>query len=214
MQGQQEPERAPVDPLQHLRSEHEVQRQLCDSLERIANGLPDEIDRSLARSSARMLETGFRAHIHFEDQQLYPVLRERACKDARLLGVLEQLQAQHERDEGFALEIVDELTHLAQTGYTGNPKMLGYMLRGFFEGQRRQLEWEDNLVLPMAEAVLQRSDIADLADWLARNGATFDAAPGVYSLASASCCGGSQGHGGGSGPGASRGGMGKGGGAR
>jgi hemerythrin-like domain-containing protein len=212
MQGQQEPERSPIDPLRHLRGEHEVQRQLCDSLERIADGLPDEIDRSLARSSARMLETGFRAHIHFEDQQLYPILRERACKDARLLGVLDQLQAQHERDEGFALEIVDELTHLAQTGYAANPNMLGYMLRGFFEGQRRQLEWEDNLVLPMAEAVLQRSDIADLADWLARYGAAFDAAPGVFPLAPASSCG--CGPGGGSGPGASRGGMGNGGGSR
>jgi hemerythrin-like domain-containing protein len=164
-----------LHPLRHLRHEHDIQRELCRTLERIADALPDDVDHAAARSSARLLEIGFRAHVHFEDQHLYPMVRERACRDARLLGVLDQLQAEHERDESFALEIVDELTQLAQTGRTSNPNMLGYMLRGFFEGQRRQLEWEDTLVLPMAEVVLHRADIDALADWLDRNGTAFEA---------------------------------------
>jgi hemerythrin-like domain-containing protein len=161
-------ERFGSDPLAVIKEEHALQRSLCDILERIADGLPEDIDPDLAESAANLLETAYRTHVHFEDDQFYPLLRRRAPRDARLIGVLDQLHAEHARDEGFALEIIDELQHLARAGYAANPNMLGYMLRGFFEGQRRQLEWEDALVLPMAEAVLERSDLAELQACLAK----------------------------------------------
>lgn len=148
-----------VDLFGRLREEHTLQRGVCDVLERIADSLPEDIDPALARAAASVLEHAYRDHMHFEEQHFYPLLRRRAARDARLIGVLDKLVAEHGRDEGFALEIVDELTHLARAGAASNPNMLGYMLRGFFEGQRRQIDWEDALVLPMAEAVLDEPDI-------------------------------------------------------
>jgi len=44
--------------------------------------------------------------------------------------------------------------------------MLGYMLRGFFERQRRDIEWETSVLLPLARQTLAPSDLAELQDWI------------------------------------------------
>ena len=65
---------------------------------------------------------------------------------------MQQLEAEHAADESFAHELADELQLLADTGLVRNAEMLGYMLRGFFEHQRRHIEWENRVLLPLARA--------------------------------------------------------------
>jgi hypothetical protein len=44
--------------------------------------------------------------------------------------------------------------------------MLGYMLRGYFDSQRRHIAWEDRVVLPVARQVLTSDDLASLQSWV------------------------------------------------
>ncbi|MBN9246319.1 MAG: hypothetical protein J0I81_02505, partial [Hyphomicrobium sp.] len=47
-----------------------------------------------------------------------------------------------------------------------NPETLGYILRGYFESQRRHIAWEDSVVLPAARKALTVEDLARLQEWI------------------------------------------------
>ena len=70
----------------------------------------------------------------------------------------------------FALELADELQLLVDTGMVRNAEMLGYMLRGFFEHQRRHIEWEKGVLLPLARQTLTPADLAELQAWILSSG--------------------------------------------
>jgi hypothetical protein len=51
---------------------------------------------------------------------------------------------------GRAIELADELEALADSGRARNPDALGFMLRAFFDGLRRHLDWMDVTIMPAA----------------------------------------------------------------
>ena len=97
---------------------------------------------------------------------LFPLLRRRAPEGSPLRAIMQQLEAEHAADEGFARELADELQRLVDTGVVRNAEMLGYMLRGFFEHQRRHIDWENGVLLPLARQALTPADLAELQDWI------------------------------------------------
>lgn len=151
-------------PFGKLKLEHTLQLRLCDSLEYIADGLPDSFDRRLAKSAATLLEQGLAHYVRFEDEQLFPLVRRRS--EPYIAGALSQLETEHVRDQAFALEISEELERLCASAVCQNPEMLGYMLRGFFEGRRRHIAWENTVVIPVARQVLRPADLGELSAWM------------------------------------------------
>jgi len=156
------------DPLSVIEEDHALQLELCDLLECLADGLPD-FNRAIARSAAAILRQGFRPHLQLEEDMLFPLLRHRAPQGSPLCAIMQQLEAEHAADEGFAHELADELQLLADTGFARNVEMLGYMLRGFFERQRRHIEWENCVLLPLARQILIAADLAELQNWIMRS---------------------------------------------
>lgn len=153
-------------PLALLRREHGFQLELCQALEQIADCLPDSFDRRLARCAATVLECGLVHYVRFEDEKLFPIVRARGGEDVQ--DALRQLESEHVRDQAFALEIAEELDELCRPVPCRNPDMLGYMLRGFFEGRRRHIAWENAVIIPVARRVLRPDDVEDLAAWMQR----------------------------------------------
>jgi hemerythrin-like domain-containing protein len=153
------------DPLALVLEDHALQLELCDLLECLADGLPD-FDRAIARSAGAILRHGFEPHLQLEEDMLFPLLRRRAPEGAPLRAVMRQLEAEHAADESLAHELADELQLLVDTGLVRNAEMLGYMLRGFFEHQRRHIEWENGVLLPLARQTLTPADLAELQDWI------------------------------------------------
>ena len=151
-----------LDPIERIAAEHAVQLELCDALEFIADGLPDRIDRRLIREVTGVLTHGVLGHFRFEENVLFPLLRERAGGDPSLVCALEQLEKEHGRDEDISHELAEELRLVEEQGRARNAEMLGYMLRGYFEGQRRHIEWENALILPLARKVLSKDDLKEL----------------------------------------------------
>lgn len=141
-----------------------MQLELCRALEHIADGLPDSVDRRLAKSAATVLESGLSHYVRFEDEQLFPLVQSRS--GASITDALRQLHDEHVCDQGLALEIAEELEELCEQAICRNPAMLGYMLRGFFEGRRRHIVWENAVVIPIARQVLQPSDLDELDAWM------------------------------------------------
>ena len=158
------------DPIAILREEHALQNELCDLLEAIADGLPHQFDRSLADVSVSILETGMPSHMRLEEEALFPLLRRRISATHALHSALECLEHEHDRDGAALVEIIDALRSAITDGRVSNPDMLGYMLRGFFDGQRRHIAWEEAVVLPVAREVLTPDDLRELQDWVMRSG--------------------------------------------
>lgn len=158
------------DPLGILREEHALQNELCDLLEAIADGLPHVFDAALAHVSISILETGMPSHMRLEEEALFPLLRRRLPEKHALHSALDCLEHEHDRDGAALVEIVDALRSAITDGRVANPDMLGYMLRGFFEGQRRHIAWEEAVVLPAATDILDQNDLRELQDWVMRSG--------------------------------------------
>ena len=157
---------ADPDPLALIEEDHALQLELCDLLECLADSLPDRFNRALARSAAAILRQGVDAHLQLEEAKLFPLLRRRAAKGSCIEAVIARLEAEHLADQDLAHELADELQLLADTGIARNPEMLGYMLRGFFESQRRHIEWENTVLLPLARQTLELEDMAELQSWI------------------------------------------------
>ena len=153
------------DPLALIEEDHALQLELCDLLECLADALPD-FNQATARSAAAILQHGFKPHLQLEEDMLFPLLRRRAPEGSPLRAIMRQLEAEHAADESFARELADELQLLADTGLVRNAEMLGYMLRGFFEHQRRHIEWENGVLLPLARQTLTRKDLAEFQGWI------------------------------------------------
>jgi hemerythrin-like domain-containing protein len=153
------------DPLALIAEDHALQLELCDLLESLADSLPD-FNRAIARSAAAILRQGFKPHLQLEEEMLFPLLQHRAPEGSPLVPIMQQLEAEHAADDSFGHELADELQLLADTGLVRNAEMLGYMLRGFFEHQRRHIEWENRVLLPLARETLTRADLATFQDWI------------------------------------------------
>jgi hemerythrin-like domain-containing protein len=151
------------NPLDMIASAHAVQVEMCDAMERIADGLPDDVDRRLCAQVASCLQYDLPLHHHDEEEGLFPLLRARAKPEDGVDQILERLTSEHSSDNDFASEIAEALETLGQGGRPANPEMLGYMLRGFFERYRRHVHWENQLVMPLARLRLTSDDLDQLA---------------------------------------------------
>ena len=157
------------NPLDVIAQAHALQVQLCDALERIADGLPDDVDRRLCAQVASSLTYDLPLHHQDEETGLFPLLRERALDEDQIHDILSRLASEHMTDTDFASELSESLEILGRGEKVRNPDMVGYMLRGFFERYRRHVHWENTLVMPVARLRLTDEDLATLARVMERN---------------------------------------------
>jgi len=154
-----------LDLIEH---EHRIQTQLCNSLERIADGLPNDVDPRLCTQVINAL--CFEIPLHHRDEEcgLFPLLERRALPGDNMHHILSRLALEHATDESFAAELLESLEILSKGKRVKNPEMVGYMLRSFFESYRRHIHWENAVVLPLARARLTREDVVELEAAMSR----------------------------------------------
>ncbi|MCQ0988547.1 hemerythrin domain-containing protein [Jiella marina] len=140
-----------------LRRQLACQRELCRSLEAIADALPDNLDTQHTLHVARSIGATIRKAHHFEENTIFPLLSQHFEKRPELFGTLQRLHYEHWEDESFADELCEKLTDYVRRGESSDAEALGYMLRGFFEGLRRHLAFEEEHVVPLI-AELDRSN--------------------------------------------------------
>ncbi len=126
---------------------------LCDNLESIADSLPNEVDIQHCLYVARALYPAVKSAHEFEEGQLFPALAAHIKKDASLDASLERLRYEHWEDEAYCQELTEELMDLAQGKTKRDSEKTGYMLRGFFEGLRRHIAFENEYIYPMIRSL-------------------------------------------------------------
>ncbi len=157
------------DALDVIEHEHHVQARLCDCLERIADGLPNDVDPKLCAYVVNALRHEIPLHHRDEEDGLFPLIEKRAKTGDNIHEILARLALEHATDESFAAELFESLEILGAGERVKNPDMVGYMLRSFFESYRRHIHWENTVVLPLARARLTREDIVELERAMARH---------------------------------------------
>lgn len=148
--------------LDIIAHEHDLQSQLCNMLETVADSLPDNVDPQLCRHIIDTLKFEIPVHHRDEELGLFPLLEKRSIPADNIHDVLGRLALEHATDESFAAELMESLEILSRGGKLPNPNMTGYMLRGFFESYRRHIHWENAVVLPLARQRLNAADLEEL----------------------------------------------------
>lgn len=132
-----------------LRKNHHDKMALCDRLEEIADGLPDNIDRHICATTARAIEPILKKAHQYEEQSLYPALTQFHGSNEDLSLVFDRLRTEHYEDECFGEEVRDVLLALGAKRPIQSAEATGYMLRGFFESLRRHMAFEAELAKPL-----------------------------------------------------------------
>ncbi|CCE96228.1 hypothetical protein SFHH103_01731 [Sinorhizobium fredii HH103] len=135
------PTKAAAEPLAWLAEAHKDQLAICDSLEAIADNLP-EIDREICAYAARMLGPLLRELHAGEERLVFACIERRSGDDPALAAMLEELKYEHCEDECYAEELSEMLARLGAADASANAETAGYMLRGFFTNVRRHIAFE------------------------------------------------------------------------
>jgi hemerythrin-like domain-containing protein len=150
------------DALDIIEHEHRIQAELCDSLEHIADGLPNDVDCKLCLQVVHALRFEIPLHHRDEECALFPLIERRALPSDNIHDILARLALEHATDESFTSELLESLEILGNGEKVKNPDMVGYMLRSFFESYRRHIHWENAVVLPLARLRLKPEDVVEL----------------------------------------------------
>lgn len=134
---------------------------VCDLLEAIADNLPSPASGACAEAE-RLCKFEVPRHFHELTVALIPLLKERAQDPVNLKQLDQMSRDIAEETEGLG-ELLEILSSIQQHDkHKLSSEALGYALRGFFDSMRRQLNWEENVLLPMADELLSDKDLVCL----------------------------------------------------
>ena len=128
---------------------HAEKLRLCDELERIADGLPREVDRHLCLTIAARIVPLLEESHAYEEEHVFPAFAAAAVPPSVGDASIRRLKAEHIQDEGAAQDLADVLFPIGHGAPIDNPEALGFMLRAFFESMRRHIAFEREHVMPV-----------------------------------------------------------------
>ena len=118
---------------------------------------------ALAAQLQRFLDRDLRLHLEDEEQDLFPLLWQRAQPEDNISDILDLLSEEHGLDQDLVDFLLADLAVLAGGAQLANPIRFLVNVREFAETQRRHLAWENALLLPVARRRLTEVDLAGLA---------------------------------------------------
>ncbi|WEZ85050.1 hemerythrin domain-containing protein [Rhizobium sp. 32-5/1] len=120
---------------------------MCQELEDIADSLPAAVDAlSCLSIAAKLLPALQRAH-EYEEKVIFPAYEKLAASRGQTIST-DRLRAEHISDECFAADLTGILLKIGHGGPVDQAETFGFMLRGFFDGLRRHVAFEDEHVVP------------------------------------------------------------------
>jgi hemerythrin-like domain-containing protein len=135
--------------LAPLLESHERVIAACDALETIADALPDRIAPGQCERAIRETTTAVRQMHACENDLLMPLLSNAQRPELRKIAA--DLEQAHQVDSESLIEVDEVLTAFALGQPILSPDATGYMLRAFFEGLRRHVGRERDLLALMAD---------------------------------------------------------------
>lgn len=134
------------DPSLRFEALISEQDQLCDSLEALADQLPDRIDTFAAANLAEKICSVLRSCQDLEEAEIFPVL---LIRDADLLRMINRLRAEHVEDEDHAILVAEAINQFVRDPARSGADRLGYCIRALFQPLRRHVAFDRNIVLQL-----------------------------------------------------------------
>ncbi|WP_196258034.1 hemerythrin domain-containing protein [Pelagibacterium limicola] len=134
-----------------LNATHREMLALCQTLEMIADSLPADIDRTVCINAARILGPLIARAQDMEEEFIFPEIEKRWAMLPDMTKTIERLKYEHLEDICFSEELYDALMAYGRGVGQPAPDAFGYMLRGFFEGLRRHIAFEQDVIAPLLE---------------------------------------------------------------
>jgi hemerythrin-like domain-containing protein len=128
---------------------HDETLGLCDALERVADGLPHRVERSLCLEIAARIVPMLKESHAYEEEVVFPAFAAAAARPLVGDASVRRLKAEHVEDECAAQDLADVLFAIGHGSAIDNPEALGFMLRAFFETTRRHIAFEREHVMPV-----------------------------------------------------------------
>lgn len=152
-----------ADPIDLILQDHNDQLDACDKLEDLASRVGLEPLAERARDLLAHLTRDLQVHIEDEERDLFPHLASCASSHSELVEVLDQLVAEHEADKELAAKVAEGLGILVEGSSLANPTRFFMDVCAFCANQRRHLNWENRIVLPLADRLLSDEQKATMS---------------------------------------------------
>lgn len=168
------PENLFRSPVDYLAADHYRQHLVCQFLDEIVLAAGAANVARLAGLALGYLEHDMPRHIADEEEDLFPLLRQRAKPEHRIDSVIARLTAEHAHDEGLSAEVCAGLRRLAKGEAVPAPAEFSRVVASYAESHRRHLGWEEDVVMPLARRLLSGQDMAAMGRRMAeRHGAGY-----------------------------------------
>ena len=156
------PAQGPLDPIDWIRRNHDRQLEICHQLENVAKS--SEGDRVADWAAAVLAYLTEELPLHFEDEEvdLFPLLLSKPGRSQDLTAVLEQLVSEHDLDSGLIDPVIEHLRLIADGKAPRNKTRFQACVCTLTAELRRHLNWQNRIVLPLADKKLTREDRVEL----------------------------------------------------
>ncbi len=144
------------NPLDFLHEDHLREREICVMLDRIASA--ESPDPDAAAHAAGFLAEELPLHFADEEEDLFPLLRQRCAPEDDIERALTRLAADHRQSVDDTLNLVALLGRLAEGAAGPEPAERGAIV-SYAAQARRRLILKNAIVLPLARARLTRRDL-------------------------------------------------------
>ncbi|RRH93309.1 hemerythrin domain-containing protein [Mesorhizobium tamadayense] len=130
-----------------MKRAHLQKLRLCDTLEIIADALPN-VDRLRCLRTASAIVQLLRDIHRFEETVIFPAYEANLTSAEANLASTARLRVEHIEDQCFAGEVAESLLAIGHGEPIESAEAVRFMLRGFFDGLRRHIAFEREHVLP------------------------------------------------------------------
>ncbi|MEM6578289.1 MAG: hemerythrin domain-containing protein [Pseudomonadota bacterium] len=155
-------EKADRHPLSRLSAQSHRASQVSDLLEALADDLPRR-NAPIWREARRLCDAVLRLHYKTMSDILIPHLLDRMSQETEFQDMLSRLRKDYDEEASRLLDLHDLITEALASGYDSiAPDALGYALRSYFEAARRHINWETEVLFPMARRKLNLQDLQEI----------------------------------------------------
>ncbi len=151
-----------LEPIDYIRSEHDRQLRLCDRIDQLVRQQRPEALRKEATGLLAYLTEALPLHCRDEEEDLFRLLRRACPPEDRIETVLSELDRDHATELFLGHHVVAHLKARGGRNPVPDETRLYRDLLAFTECQRRHLEWENTVVLPLARTRLSAADLAEM----------------------------------------------------
>ena len=152
----------PLDPLDWIRRDHERQLEICHQLENVVNSSDGDRVADWAATVLAHLTEELPLHFADEESDLFPLLLSKPGRSEELAAILEQLVSEHDLDSGLIDPVIEQLRLIADGKALQKRARFQACVYTLTAELRRHLNWEDRIVLPLADKLLTREDRVEL----------------------------------------------------